>query len=263
MKKIYTRTAVILCGGKGTRLGLLGQRIPKCLVKVQNRPIIWYIINILRKNSFNHFILPIGYKGHMIKKFFKLNKTFKDLNIEIVETGLNTNIAKRIFLIKKKIISKNFLLLNGDAIFDFDLNKIYQQHENKKFDMTFVGCENQLAYGTVGMINGKIVSFDRNITFNAVKVKNRNNFTAHVYSGTPIMNVDLLKMKFKNYANFEKKLFPKLIKKFKCNFVDFTGFWHSIDNTKDIEVLKKINNKNKFNGVRKILKKIYKFNEKK
>ena len=86
MKKIYTRTAVILCGGKGTRLGLLGKRIPKCLVEVQNRPIIWYIINILRKNSFNHFILPIGYKGHMIKKFFKLNKTFKDLNIEIVET---------------------------------------------------------------------------------------------------------------------------------------------------------------------------------
>ena len=109
-------------------------------------------------------------------------------------------------------------------------------------DMTFIGCENQLAYGTVGMINGKIVGFDRNITFNAVKVKNRNNFTAFAYSGMPIMNVDLLKMKFKNYANFEKNLFPKLIKKFKCNFVDFTGFWHSIDNTKDIEVLKKINN---------------------
>ena len=53
------------------------------------------------------------------------------------------------------------------------------------------------------------------------------------------------------------------IKKFKCNFVNLTGFWHSIDNTKDIEVLKKINNKDKFNGVRKILKKIYKFNEKK
>ena len=153
--------------------------------------------------------------------------------------------------------------MNADVIFDFDLNKIYQQHENKKFDITFIGCENQLAYGTVGMINGKIVGFDRNITFNAVKVKNRNNFTAHVYSGTPIMNVDLLKMKFKNYVNFEKKFYPKLIKKFKCNFVNLTGFWHSIDNTKDIEVLKKINNKNKFNGVRKILKKIYKFNEKK
>ena len=148
------------------------------------------------------------------------------------------------------------MLLNGDAIFDFNLNKIYQQHDNKKIDMTFIGCENQLAHGTVGIVNNKIVSFDRNITFNSVKVKNRNNFIAHVYSGMSIMNVDLLKMKFKNYVNFEKKLYPKLIKKFKCNFVSFKGFWHSIDNTKDVEVLKKINNWNKFNGIRKILRKI-------
>ena len=108
MENTQIRTAVVLCGGKGSRLGLLGKRIPKCLVEIQNHPIIWYIINILRKNSFNHFILPIGYKGHMIKRFFKLNKTFKDLNIEIIETGFNTNIAKRIFLVKKKNYFKKF-----------------------------------------------------------------------------------------------------------------------------------------------------------
>ena len=61
------RTAVILCGGKGSRLGELGKKIPKTLVKVQSKPILWYILNILKKNSFNHFILPLGYKGSMIK----------------------------------------------------------------------------------------------------------------------------------------------------------------------------------------------------
>ena len=122
--------------------------------------------------------------------------------------------------------------------------------------MTFIGSENPLAYGTVGMIKNKIVSFDRNITFNSVKVKSRVNFTAHVYSGMSIMNLDLLKLKFKNYTNFEKKFYPKLIKKFNCNFVNFNGFWHSIDNMKDIEVLKKRNDKNKFNRIRKILRKI-------
>lgn len=256
MKNIHTRTAVILCGGKGSRLGLLGKKIPKCLVKINGYPIIWYIINILKKNSFNHFILPIGYKGKMIKKFLKSNKALKNFNIEIIDTGLNTNIAKRIFLIKKKIISKNFLLLNGDVIFNFNLKKIYQKHIRKRTDMTFIGSENPLAYGTVGMIKNKIVSFDRNITFNSVKVKSRVNFTAHVYSGMSIMNLDLLKLKFKNYTNFEKKFYPKLIKKFNCNFVSFNGFWHSIDNMKDIEVLKKRNDKNKFNSIRKILRKI-------
>ncbi len=52
MKNIHTRTAVILCGGKGSRLGLLGKKIPKCLVKINGYPIIWYIINILKKKFF-------------------------------------------------------------------------------------------------------------------------------------------------------------------------------------------------------------------
>ena len=63
------KTAIILCGGTGSRLGILGKKIPKCLVKINGQPIIWYIINMLNKNSFNHFILPIGYKGNMIKNF--------------------------------------------------------------------------------------------------------------------------------------------------------------------------------------------------
>ena len=76
MKKKYI-SAVILCGGKGTRLGVLGKKLPKTLVKVNNKPIIWYIIKFLEKNSFNHFILPVGYKGKMIKKFFKNNSDFQ------------------------------------------------------------------------------------------------------------------------------------------------------------------------------------------
>ena len=70
------RTAVILCGGKGTRLGSLSKKIPKSLVKIQNKEILWYIINILKINKFNHFILPIGYKGKLIKNFIK--KKFKN-----------------------------------------------------------------------------------------------------------------------------------------------------------------------------------------
>ena len=66
------RTAVILCGGKGTRL--ISKKIPKSLVKIQNKEILWYIINILKINKFNHFfILPIGYKGKLIKILLKKN----------------------------------------------------------------------------------------------------------------------------------------------------------------------------------------------
>ena len=71
MKNIKKKSAIILCGGRGTRLGSLGKKIPKSLVKINNYPIIWYIINNLKKNSFNHFILPVGYKGNLIKKYIR------------------------------------------------------------------------------------------------------------------------------------------------------------------------------------------------
>ena len=67
------KSVVILCGGKGTRLGALGKKLPKSLVRVDGKPIIWYILKTLKKNKFNHFILPVGYKGSMIKSYIRNN----------------------------------------------------------------------------------------------------------------------------------------------------------------------------------------------
>jgi glucose-1-phosphate cytidylyltransferase len=256
MKNLALRTAVILCGGKGTRLGSLSKKTPKSLVKINNQPIIWFIIKNLIKNSFNHFILPVGYKGNLIKNYIKRQKEFKNLKIEIVNTGTNTHIAKRIFLIKKKIKSKNFLLMNGDAIFDFNLKKMYEDHEKKLKHLTFLGCENQLAYGTVGVLNNKIINFERNITFNSVKTRKNSMFTAYVYSGMSIMSKSILKLNFKHFKNFEKQLYPQVIKKYKCDLKEFNGFWHSVDNMKDIENTKKNNNYQRYNKIKKLMKKI-------
>ena len=250
------KTAVILCGGSGTRLGLLGKKIPKSLVKIHEYPIIWYIINALKKNSFNHFILPIGYKGKMIEKYLKINKNFKKDDIDVIPTGENSSIAKRIFLIKKKIKSKNFLLLNGDAIFDFNLRKMFTNHIRGKFDITFFGCDTQFDYGIVGKVNNKIVSFERDIMFNSIKTKNKKNFIGFVYSGISIINSELLNNNFKNYNNFEKEFYLRIIKKYKSNFESTKGFWHAIDNIKNINILKKNGNKKKYHEIKKILKKL-------
>ena len=96
---------VILAGGLGTRLPEYTHSIPKPMVKINDKPIIWFIIKNLIKNSFNHFILPVGYKGRLIENYIKKQKDFKNLKIEIINTGVNTHIAKRIFFIKNKIIS--------------------------------------------------------------------------------------------------------------------------------------------------------------
>ena len=133
IKKIknFKKTAIILCGGKGTRLGSLGKKFQKSLVKVQEKEILWYIIKILKKNKFDQIILPTGYKGKLIKNFLSKNKNF-GLDIQCVFTGLNSNIGKRIYKIQNKILSQNILLLNGDAIFDLNLNNIFKDHTKKK-----------------------------------------------------------------------------------------------------------------------------------
>ena len=120
--------------------------------------------------------MPVGYKGRIIKNYIKKKNLFKKLDIETVNTGLNSNIAKRIEKIKKKIISKHFLLLNGDAIFNFNVLKIFDLHFNNNKNITFIGSQTQLAYGTIGVINDKVKSFERNITFNGYeKSKSKTN----------------------------------------------------------------------------------------
>ena len=60
---------------------LITKKIPKSLVKIKNKPIIWYILNILKKNHFNHFILPVGYKGNLLEKYFVLRCDEKDFEL--------------------------------------------------------------------------------------------------------------------------------------------------------------------------------------
>ena len=249
-----SRTAVILCGGKGTRLGSITKKIPKSLVKIKNKPIMWFILKILKKNGFNQFILPLGYKGHLIERYLK-NKDFKNFNLKFVSTGNNTPIAKRIHRIKKYIESENFLLLNGDAIFDLNLDKIYKVHtKNKKNFITFLGSETNLPYGTIILSKGLVKNFARDVMFNAVKISNKNDNIAHIYSGMAILNKKILTKNVKNYKNFEVNLYPMIIQKYKCKFQKFSGCWHSIDNVKDIKVLK--NDKEKRKKINNLLKKL-------
>lgn len=258
MLKIMDRTAVILCGGRGTRLGFLGKKTPKTLIKIQGKPILWYIINFLKNNNFNHFILPVGYKGRMIKNYIKRN-LFKNIDIEIINTGLNSTIAKRIEKIKKKIKSKHFLLLNGDAIFNFNIKNFFDLHFYGKKNITFIGSQAQLPYGTIGVVGNKVINFERNVTFNAILKSNLKNFKGYLYSGISIINSKLLKFNFKNFENFEKKFYPLAIKKGKVVFKNLNGFWHSIDNLKDIEILNK--DKKKRIAIIKLKKLILKKNE--
>jgi len=159
---------------------------------------------------------------------------------------------------KKNIKSKSFLLLNGDALFNFNLENIFDKHFRNNRNITFISSETQLPYGTIGVIGNKVRSFEREAVFNAIIKKNIRNFRGYLYSGMSIINSNLLKLNFKNFENFEKEFYPLIIKRGKADLKILNGFWHSIDNVKDIQIL---NNHKKKNEIQKLIK-IIKKNEK-
>ena len=139
------RTAIILCGGKGTRLGELGKKLPKTLVKIQGKPILWYILKTLKKNGFNHFILPIGYRGEQIEEFLKHNQ-IQGCKIIVVKNWINTSLQKEFIKLKIFFFHK-FLIFFGDAIFDANLDEICKKHTLKK-RFKFICCEAEADFGS-------------------------------------------------------------------------------------------------------------------
>jgi len=252
------KTAIILCGGKGSRLGSLGKKFPKSLIQVQKREILWYVIKILIKNKFDHLILPIGYKGKLINNY--VNKSKFKTKIECINTGKNSNIGLRISKIIKKVKTENVLLLNGDAIFDLNLISIYKKHIKRKLDLTFLSSEITYQYGTVGLEKGKIKDFRRNLVYDSLSIRGSKNYKAYNYCGMSIIRTIVLKKYinlYKKNESFEQIFFPKIINKYSCSIEKITGFWHSIDNIKDLDMVnKKFVNKNKFLSALKLKEKL-------
>ena len=104
---------VILCGGKGTRLSEETISIPKPMVKIGDKPIIWHLMKIFSHYNYNEFILATGYKKEIIENFFIKNKDFK--KVETIDTGLETLTGGRLLKLKKKLSKeKRFLMTYGD-----------------------------------------------------------------------------------------------------------------------------------------------------
>ena len=142
--------AVVLCGGRGSRLGAVSEKMPKPMVEVQGRPMIWYIVLNLYKHGVREFIFPLGYMGHSIRDYISNEFYHIDCKLHFKETGENTPIAGRINQIMHLIDEEDdFLLVNGDTFFDFDLNKMFCMHKNNKSLLTLSSISVKSAYGLI------------------------------------------------------------------------------------------------------------------
>ena len=121
---------VILAGGLGTRLSEYTKSIPKPMIKIKGKPIICRIIEHYKKYDYNEFIIASGYKGIIIKNYFK--KNLGDQNIKVVNTGKFTMTGGRIKRLQDIIGKERFMLTYGDGISDINIKKLLNcSHPNK------------------------------------------------------------------------------------------------------------------------------------
>ncbi len=154
--------AVLLCGGKGTRLGeVTGNSLPKPMVAVGGRPILWHIMKQYSQAGFNEFVLCAGHLSWTIKDYF-LNyhahqadvtvatarpsaiqyhdsHVLEDWQVTIAETGPDTMTAGRIKRIAKYIDGDDFMLTYGDGVSDVDLNALLAFHRAHGRMLTMTG----------------------------------------------------------------------------------------------------------------------------
>ena len=218
---------VILCGGKGTRLGFETKIIPKPMAKIDKDPIILHIINYYIKFGYNDFILALGYKGSIIKKFFEKNKKIFP-KIKCINTGKNSLTGTRLLKLKKYLSKeKNFILTYGDGLTNQNLNELEKFHTKNKKIATMTIVRPPVRFGEV-KIRGKLV--------NNFKEKPQIH-DSWINGGFFVFKKDIFKFLGQENEMLEKKPLEKLSKKKQIIGFKHLGFWQCMDTPRDKEYL--------------------------
>ena len=140
IEDIKNMKTIILAGGFGTRLSEYTDSIPKPMVEIGGKPILWHIMNLYAQYKKTSFCVALGYKGDVIKKYFSAN--FKKWNIELIDTGEKTMTGGRVKRLQEYIGKETCMLTYGDGLADINLNTLLAFHKShgkfaKKYSLPF------------------------------------------------------------------------------------------------------------------------------
>jgi glucose-1-phosphate cytidylyltransferase len=121
-------SVVVLCGGRGTRLQERTHAIPKALVEIGGRPILWHVVRIYAAQGLRRFVLCTGYLGEMIERFVASESWPEPVEIECVDTGLDTSTGGRIKLIEDRVAGGWFHATYADGVANINLGALTEFH---------------------------------------------------------------------------------------------------------------------------------------
>lgn len=242
---------VILCGGQGTRLREETEFKPKPLVPIGNMPILWHIMKIYSHYGHKEFILPLGYKGSMIKEYFmnfnwmannftldmmKKRVTIhedhkiEDWKLHFVSTGKESKTARRLHKVRDLLKSEEYFMLSyGDGIANVDIDKLIAHHKKLGKIVTITGICTSSKFGVLDIKDDIITNFSEkpfcdNDFINGGFFVCDKRFLDYV-DGSDVMIVE--------------DTLPKLAKMGEVAVYKHTGYWACMDTYRDYIKLNK------------------------
>ena len=217
---------VILAGGYGTRISEYTKTIPKPMIKINGIPIMIYIINHYVSYGYKDFYIALGYKGHIIKKFFK-NFKIENVKINLIDTGLKTMTGGRLKRLSKFLKNETFLATYGDGLSDVNLDKLINFHKKKKKLVTLTAVRPPARFGTIKFKGNKVSYFKEKSSLDE----------GWINGGFFVMDSKFLKFVKNDETFLEREPFEKLTKKNQLSGYKHKGFWQCMDTLRDKEIL--------------------------
>lgn len=235
---------VLFCGGLGTRLREHSDTIPKPLVNIGVRPIIWHLMRYYAHFGHKDFILCLGYRGELIRQFFLeysecisndftlsdggktielMSSDIDDWRITFVDTGLHSNIGERLLAVRKYVADEPVFLANySDGLSDLPLNNVIDTLETNNSVACFAAVQTQQSFHAICANENNIVSHIGPVNSTGLWINGgffvlRNTIFDYIRPGEELV----------------EEPFNRLIDEQKLSAVRYDGFWQSMDTLKD------------------------------
>jgi glucose-1-phosphate cytidylyltransferase len=245
---------VLFCGGQGMRLREFSEKIPKPMVPIGYRPILWYIMKYYAHYGHKDFVLCLGYQGDVIKNYFVnyneytsndfvyakggnyvnlINKDIDDWTITFADTGINATLGERLLAVEKYLDGEETFLANySDALTDLPLDKMIENyHEQGKASM-FMVTQPTRSFHVVRLDDNK----------NVRDIATLSNSGLWVNAGYFILNRSIF-----NYLQPGEDLvddaLPKLLRRDELAAYTFNGTWIPMDTFKEKQMLDDMHSK--------------------
>jgi glucose-1-phosphate cytidylyltransferase len=212
---------VILAGGFGTRISEYTKKIPKPMIKINGEPMLMHIMRHYAKYNYNEFYIALGYKGKIIRDYFK-NKKLK-WKINLIDTGLKTMTGGRLKRLEPFLKNETFMLTYGDGLSNINLNKLYNFHKRNKKMITLTAVRPPARFGAL-KIKGNYVSY--------FKEKSKLD-EGWINGGFFVIEPSFLKLISNDNTFLEREPLEKATKRKNLLAYKHNGFWQCMDTVRD------------------------------